>query len=144
MGRHFQIRNTLISFFSQKKLQKNSTVNFPKLYSPRSVQNRCQRARRCPGTLRSEDPGNSPKEGDFKNSRCLFASKPCMAFTWAPRKKQKIVTWSFSRLEFRHLEGPKNDHVTIFWRDVLPGDEEKEISEEDTDYLKFQIKLKIN
>ena len=62
------------------------------------------------------------------------------AFTWAPRKKQKIVTWSFSRLEFRHLEGPKNDHVTIFGGMSFQGDEEKEISEEDTEYLKVQIK----
>ena len=48
--------------------------------------------------------------------------------------------WSFSCLESRHLEGPKNDHMTIFGGMSFQGDEEKEISEEDTEYLKVQIK----
>ena len=77
-----------ISFFSRIFFLKNSTVNFPKLYSPRSVQNWCRHARRCPGTLRSEDRGNSSKEGDFKNSRCLFASKPLYTY-------KEIFTFSF-------------------------------------------------
>ena len=38
------------------------------------------------------------------------------------------------------MEGLKNDHVTIFGGMSFQGDEEKEISEEDTEYLKFQIK----
>ena len=38
------------------------------------------------------------------------------------------------------MEGPKNDHVTIFGGMSFQGDEEKEISEEDTEYLKVQIK----
>ena len=44
---------------------------------PRSVQNRWQHAHRCLGTLRSEDLGNSPKEGNFKNSQCLLVYKTC-------------------------------------------------------------------
>ena len=88
------------SIIFRAKKWKNKIINyFPKLPIPRSAQNRCQLGRECRGTLRTGNPGNSPKEGDCKKSRCVSLSKDCMHRRLRDAKMLKLTDWLTSEWE---------------------------------------------